>query len=380
MRHCKDGAFWEHAPWRTTANNSAVLLDGDVSDEDLRIHFQAMVAGGNGEPGIFSRSAARTLRPTRREDAEFGTNPCGEINLRPWEFCNLTEVILRPNDTPGDIYRKTRIATKIGTIQSSATNFPGLRPIWKQNCEEERLLGVGFTGQMDCPAFQDAYVMNMCQTVARVWNEDTAKRLGINPSASITCVKPSGSTSLLTDSASGLHTRWAPHYERNVRVMATGPIAKALLYQNAPMDPENGQTWESHDTLVVHFPMKAPEGAKTRGDRTAIEQMEYWLQCKRYLTEHNPSVTITYKPHEVQAVEDWIVEHRDELGGMSWLPHFDEDINLKQMPNREISREEYEAQVAAFPELDYSLVTAFERQDQTTASQELACVAGLCEV
>lgn len=380
MRTCKDGRFWEHSPWRTTANNSAVLEDAGMGDAELRDHFQSMAAGGNGEPGIFSRVAARDMRPLRRQDAEFGTNPCAEISLRAMQFCNLTEVVLKPWDDNKSIFRKTLIAAKIGTIQAMATNFPGLRPRWKQNCEEERLLGVGFTGQMDCPSFQDPLIMNMCKEIAYIGNMQTAKELGINSAASITCVKPSGSTSLLTDSASGVHTRWAPFYERNIRVMATSPVAKALLMQNAPMDPENGQTWENADTFVIHFPMKAPDGAKTRNDRSALEQMEYWKLCKLNLTEHNPSVTITYRPEETQVVEDWIVQNRDILGGMAFLPHFDEDIHLQQMPNREITELEYYRKCAEFPPIDYSYVTMFEEADQTTSAQEIACSAGQCSL
>lgn len=380
MRHCKDGEFWNYAPWRTTANNSAVIDSPDLSDSDLREHFRAMVAGGNGEPGIFSRVAARSMKPNRRADAIFGTNPCAEISLRNMQFCNLTEVVLRPDDTVKSILEKTRLATIIGTIQSLALDFPGLDRTWQENCAEERLLGVGFTGQMDCPTFQNPFVMDSCRGYAQLVNAQYAKVFGISPSASITCVKPSGSTSLLTDSSSGLHTRWAPYYERNIRLMATGPVAQTLLANMVPMDPENGQTWDNHDTLVAHFPMKSPEGAATRGTRTAIEQCEYWKMTKLHLTEHNPSVTITYKPNEATAVEDWVVNNRSILGGMAFLPHFDEDINLKQMPNREITEEEYRKLVDAFPKnIDYSLMTYFERSDSTTVAQEIACSAGGCD-
>lgn len=380
MRHCKDGSFWEHAPWRSTANNSAVLVDDNPDPSDVRAHLEALFAGGNGEPGIFSRAAARRMRPDRRADALFGTNPCAEISLQDRQLCNLTEVILTPYDTVETILEKVTLATILGTIQSLATNFPGLRSEWKRNCEEERLLGVGFTGQMDCPPFQSAVVMQQCRTLAVAVNGLYAGMLGINRSASVTCVKPSGSTSLLTDSASGLHTRWAPYYERNIRVMATGPVAKTLLYNNAPMDPENDQEWDTADTYVAHFPMKSPEGVPTRGDRTAIEQMEYWKLCKLNLTEHNPSVTITYRPEEIPDVERWVGENIAILGGMSWLPHFDEDISLRQMPNRQLTRAEYEAMKARENRIDYSVVTMFEQSDQTAAAQELACSAGTCEV
>ena len=381
MRHCKDGEFWNDASWRTTANNSAVLDGSHISEWDLRDHFRAMVGGGNGEPGIFSRDAARSLRPTRRADADFGTNPCGEISLRPNEFCNLTEVILRSDDTAETIIDKTYTATLIGTIQSLATNFPGLRKDWTENCQEERLLGVGYTGQMDCPAFQQPSVMADCQLYARLVNERCATFFGIPASASITCVKPSGSTSVLVDSASGVHTRWAPYYMKNVRLMAHGPVAKMLLMNNFPMDPENGQSWEKHDTLVAHFPIKSPEHSVYRKDKSALEQLEYWKMVKLHLTEHNPSVTITYRPEEVQVVEDWIVQNRDILGGQAYLPHFEEDVSLKQMPYVELTEAEYHAANALIPEnIDYSLVTEFESNDQTSAAQEVACSAGACSL
>ena len=381
MRHCKDGEFWNESPWRTTANNSAVLDSSSISDLDLRQHFQSMVAGGNGEPGIFSRLAARSMRPDRRADSDFGTNPCAEISLRPQEFCNLTEVILRPKDFKSSIMAKTAIAALIGTIQSLATNFPGLRSTWAENCPEERLLGVGFTGQMDCPAFRDPFIMRACQEQARVYNEFYASHFRIPQSASITCVKPSGSTSVLVNSSSGLHPRWSPLYLKNVRLMGTGPVAKTLLMNNFPMSPENGQAWDNYDTLVAHFPVESPKNSVYRDDLTALQQLEYWKSVKLNLTEHNPSVTITYRPDEVEIVEDWIVSNRSILGGQAYLPHFEEDVSLKQMPYQERTPQEFERDVAAVPkDIDFSLITEIEQSDQTTSAQELACSAGLCEV
>ena len=380
MRHCKDGEFWNTAPWRTTANNSAVIDGYDVADADLRDHFRAMVTGGNGEPGIFSRMAARGMRPYRRQDSDFGTNPCAEISLRPQEFCNLTEVILRPEDTRESIINKTYVATLIGTIQSLATNFPGLRKQWTENCQEERLLGVGYTGQMDCPTFQTPGVMRDCQEYARTINEAVAKHFGIPQSASITCVKPSGSTSVLVDSSSGLHTRWAPYYMKNVRLMATGPVARTLLMNNFPMDPENGQDWNNMDTVVAHFPIKSPDHSVYRNQKSALEQCEYWKMVKLNLTEHNPSVTITYKPEEAQVVEDWIVDNRKILGGMAFLPHFEEDVSLRQMPYVELTEEEYNKAAALVPAMDYSFIAQLEHEDQTTSAQEVSCSSGQCDV
>lgn len=380
MRHCKDGEFWNDYPWRTTANNSAVLTGTDIRDSDLKEHFISMVNGGNGEPGIFSRDAANAMAPSRRARADFGTNPCGEISLRPRQFCNLSEVILRKEDTWESILRKTRLATIIGTIQSMATTFPGLSETWKKNCEEERLLGVGFTGQMDCPTFQDPWIMTYAKNMAVSTNMTYAKVLGINASASVTCVKPSGSTALLTDSSSGVHTRWSDYYIRRFRTLAQGPMAQILARSMAPLVPEIGQDWDNASLYVVSFPVKAPEGTKTNGDRTALEQCEYWKMCKLNLTEHNPSVTITYRPEEVQDVEDWIVANRSILGGMAFLPHFDEDIGLKQMPYEKIGEMEYNALSAEFPEIDYSILAEIEKEDHTTTAQEVACSSGLCEI
>lgn len=303
---------------------------------------------------------------------------CGEINLRPWEFCNLTAAVARRDDTFETLREKVEMATLIGTIQSLATYFPGLRPVWKKNCEDERLLGVDITGQMDSPIAQDADVKARLKQIAIDVNREAAAALGINPSASITCVKPSGNSSQLLDCASGLHARWAPYYIRNVRVAAHSPVFKVLRDAGAPMDPENGQTPENANTWVVHFPVKAPEGAITRNQRSAVEQCEYWLQNKLHWTEHNPSCTITYHPDEVIDLMKWVWEHRDQIGGLSFLPAF--DANYAQMPYVEISKAEYERLAVEFPEIDFAKLYYYEDEDLTTAAQELACVSGICEL
>jgi ribonucleoside-diphosphate reductase alpha chain len=272
---------------------------------------------------------------------------------------------------------KVEAATIIGTIQSLATHFPDLRPMWKQNCEEERLLGVDITGQMDCPLTHDASVMRALRLVATETNRALAEKLNINQSAAITTVKPSGNSSQLLNCSSGLHARWAPYYERNVRVAATSPIFKVLRDAGVPMDPENGQTREDANTWVVHFPMKSPEGAITRKDRGAIEQCNYWLHNKLNWTDHNPSVTVTYRPDEVIDLMKWIWDHRDLIGGMAFLPTF--DANYAQLPYIEITRDEYERRVAEFPEIDFSKLWRYEASDLTSAAQELACLAGGCD-
>jgi intein/homing endonuclease len=303
---------------------------------------------------------------------------CGEIVLRPHQFCNLSSAIARVDDTFETLRDKVEVATIIGSIQSMATHFPGLRPIWKHNCEEERLLGVDITGQMDSPISQDAEVKARLKQIAIETNRQTAAALDINPAASLTCVKPSGNSSQMVDCASGLHARWAPYYIRNVRVATYSPIFKVLRDAGVPMDPENGQTPEDANTWVVHFPVKAPDGAITRNDRTAIEQCEYWLQNKVHWTEHNPSVTITYRPDEVIDLMKWVWEHRDKLGGITFLPSF--DAHYAQMPYEEIDREKYERLMAAFPPIDFSKIYRYEEKDLTNLAQEMACFSGTCEI
>lgn len=306
------------------------------------------------------------------------TGNCGEIILRPWQFCNLSAAVARVDDTFETLREKVEIATIIGTIQSLATYFPGLRPMWKENCEEERLLGVDITGQMDSPAAQDPEIKARLREIAIEVNKQMAAALGINQSAAITCVKPSGNTSQLVDCSSGLHPRWAPYYIRNVRVSAHSPLYKVLRDAGVPMDPENGQTPENATTWVIHFPVKAPEGAITRKDVSAIQQCEFWLQNKVHWTEHNPSITISYKPDEVLDLIKWVWEHRELIGGMAFLPSF--DANYAQMPYVEITKEEYEKLAAEFPEIDFSKIYRYEESDLTNAAQELACTAGLCDL
>lgn len=378
MLQCKSGDFERNNSQRWNANNSAVWPDRELTQLEIARFMLDMIQSGRGEPGIFSRRSANALRPERRAASDFGTNPCGEINLRPWEFCNLTAAVARVNDTPETLRSKVEIATIIGTIQSMATHFPGLRPMWRQNCEEERLLGVDITGQMDCPVVQDPRIMAQLKHHAVQVNRQVSELLGINPSVSITCVKPSGNTSQLVDCASGLHARWAPYYVRNVRVSAHSPVFKVLRDASVPMDPENGQTPQDADTWVVHFPVKSPDGAITRRHRSALAQCEYWLQNKLYYTEHNPSVTVTYHDDEVLELIKWVWEHQDVIGGMAFLPSY--DAQYDQMPYEEISAEAYERLAASFPDIDFSKLFRYEEEDLTTAAQELACMAGACEV
>jgi ribonucleoside-triphosphate reductase len=378
MLRCNQGNFERDNSQRWNANNSAVWPEQGVNQIQVLEQVLEMYRSERGEPGIFNRKAAITYSPERRKSAHLGTNPCGEILLRPYQFCNLSVAVARKDDNWHTLKDKVEIATIIGTIQSLATNFPGLRPIWKQNCEEERLLGVDITGQMDCPIVQSPETMRFLKSVAIQTNKEYADKLGINQSASITCVKPSGNSSQLLNCSSGLHARWAKFYERNVRVSATSPIFKVFRDSGVPMDPENGQVAETANTWVVHFPIKSPDGAITRNDRSAVEQCEYWLLNKEHWTEHNPSVTITYRPEELLDVANWIWKHQHLIGGMAFLPA--DDAKYEQLPYIEISEEKYNDLVSKFPPVDYSKIWRYEQIDMTTAAQELACVSGVCEI
>lgn len=270
------------------------------------------------------------------------------------------------------------MATIIGTIQAMATNFPGLRDVWKNNCEEERLLGVDINGQLDSLIAQDPEVQSRLREVAVETNRVYAELLGINQAAAVTCVKPSGNSSQLLDCSPGLHPRWSKYYVRNVRVATHSPIFKVLRDAGVPMHPENGQTIENATTWVVHFPVKSPDNAITRDSRPALVQCEYWLQSKIHWTEHNPSVTITYNPDEIIDIIKWVWEHQDRIGGMTFLPSYDSQFN--QMPYEEIDEEEYNRLAERFPNIDFSKLYYYEEKDLTTAAQELACLAGVCSI
>ena len=382
MLNCKNGDNLVGNEQRWMANNSAVWTD-EMTGEKIRAQMDVMVDGMRGEPGIFSRYNANKIKPERRKEAVYGTNPCGEINLRPYEFCNLSIAIARADDTIDSLKDKIEVATIIGTIQSMGINFPGLRDIWRKNCAEERLLGVDINGQLDCPLLRPtnpnvAEVFDQLREHAVEVNKKYAKLLGINQSAAVTCVKPSGNSSQLFNCSSGLHPRHFSYYIRNARVQAESPLKRIMEEQGVPMDVENNQTAENATAYVVHFPVKAPEGAITNADMGAIAQCEYWLLNKLHWTEHNPSVTITYHPHEIEELIQWVIGHKDIIGGMSFLPAF--DAQYEQMPYEEITPYEYGVLSASFPKIDFAKLYLYEKEDYTTASQELACVSGACSI
>lgn len=379
MRNCKNGDL-TGKEYLWNSNNSAVWPK-DISKEDVTKQFKDMDEGQRGEPGIFSRDSARHTMPERRDKTPlFGTNPCGEITLRPYEFCNLTIAVARPEDTFETLKEKVEVATIIGTIQSMAVNFPGLRPIWKENCSEERLLGTDINGWRDCPYLteDDGNGIAKLRDHTVAVNKKYAEMLDIPQSSSITCVKPSGNSSQLFNCSSGIHPRHFPYYIRNVRVSTSSPLFKVLKDAGVPMDPENGQKAEDAITWVIHFPVKALDGGKFLDEVTAIDQCEFWLKAKNNWTEHNPSVTITYKTEELRDLIEWVWKYKDVVGGMSFLPKVDAKYN--QMPYTKISKDEYEKLAINFPNIDFSHLYLYEKDDMTEAAQTLSCFAGACEI
>lgn len=314
--------------------------------------------------------------------AYLNNKQCGEIILQSRQFCNLSIAVARPADTVETLRRKLRIATIIGTIQSLATHYPYLRAEWSQNSRDERLLGTDITGQMDCPLLRgdsdaSAAVLREMRAVARTTNETYAVRLGITPSHAITANKPSGNSSAMLDCSPGINSRKMRYGIRNARVSAHSPIFRVLKACGVPMDPENGQQADTATKWVIHFPMRAPDGSVVESERSALQQLDHWLLNKMNYTEHNPSVTVTYSPDEMIGIIEWLWHYRDRVGGLSFLPRA--NSVYRQMPYEETTREEYERALAAFPRIDWALIAAFEAEDMTTSSQELACSGGKCE-
>lgn len=302
---------------------------------------------------------------------------CGEIILRSKQFCNLTEVVARADDTEETLLKKMKIATILGTYQSTLTNFPYLSKEWRKNCEEERLLGVSITGQWDCEAVRNPETLRKMKELAIEINKEYAKKMGINASASITCVKPSGTVSQLVDSASGLHQRHAPYYIRRIRIAATDALFKMLRDQKFPYYPEVGQSGDDVSTYVLEFPVKAPEGSIFRNDLSAMDQLEHWKMVKENYIEHNPSVTISVGNEEWIAVADWLYENWDIIGGLSFLPRNDHVYEMA--PYEEISEEQYNSMVKKMPKVDFSEILLYEKKDETQGAKEFACVSGVCE-
>lgn len=383
MRDAKKGQFYYTDPQRSMANNSAVY-DRKPTNEEFLDEWVALMKSHSGERGIFNRGNLAGTMPERRlkllkgDTSGIGTNPCGEILLQSKQFCNLSEVVARKEDTEKDLLRKLRIATIIGTYQSTLTNFTYLSKEWVENCKAERLLGVSITGQWDSPVARKPEMLKKLRVEAIKINVHYAKKFGINPSTSITCVKPSGTLSQLVDSSSGMHPRHAQYYIRRIRIAAHDPLFKMMKAQNVPYYPEVGQSLDDANTYVLEFPVEAPKGSIYKDDITALEQLEHWKTVKKNYTEHNPSVTISVSDDEWLSVANWVYENWDLVGGLSFLPR---DNHVYQLaPYETISKERYEEMKKKLGKIDFSQIVLFEKTDTTEVKKELACVAGVCEI
>ncbi len=383
MRDAKNGQFYLSHPERSMANNSVAYNEKPTVAQFLE-EWINLVKSGSGERGIFNRGSLERQIPARRwksfaEEAETsGINPCGEIILRSKQFCNLSQVVARSNDTEATLVEKVRIATILGTYQASLTYFPYLSKEWKKNCEEEALLGVSIDGHWDCKALRNPETMKKLREVAIETNKKYAKKFGVNPSTAITCVKPSGQGSQLFNCASGCHPRHAKFYIRRVRIESHNPLFMMLKDVGVPYFPEVGQDEKNATTFVLEFPIASPKGAIVKNDLTALDQLEYWRMIKENFTEHNPSVTISVSNDEWLKAGSWVYENWDMIGGLSFLPRNDHIYRLA--PYEEITEDKYNELASKFPKIDFSKLVLYEYDDQTQGAKELACVAGLCDL
>ena len=383
MAKAKSGSWWEKQAQRSLANNSAVYNTKPNTAQFLR-EWRNLYESKSGERGIYNMESVRKhVESFGRRDASLvsGTNPCGEIILRPNEFCNLTEVVISADDTREDLMEKVRLATILGTWQSTLTNFKYIRKTWKDNCEEERLLGVSLTGIYGNKITSTAgkaleqLLTDMRLESVRI-NDHEAKKLNINPSVSITCVKPSGTVSQLVGVSSGIHPWYSEYYIRSVRGSNNDPLTQFLKDSGIPSEPD---VMKPDETTVFYFPQKAPKNATITKDLTAIDHLEMWKIYRTYWTEHNPSVTINVHEDEWLRVGAWVFDNFDSIGGISFLPA--SEHTYKQAPYQEISKDEYEEWVKKSPSnIQWEMLSIYEKEDGTTGTQELSCVAGECEI
>jgi ribonucleoside-diphosphate reductase alpha chain len=383
MRHAKSGQWWETAAHRALANNSVAYTEKPDIETFMR-EWTALVESKSGERGVFNRQASQkqAAKNGRRDaDKDFGTNPCSEIILRSAGVCNLSECIIRATDNIEDIERKVKIATILGTIQSTYTKFPYLSKEWQRNAEEERLLGVSLTGIMDNPLMTTKNkglekTLEHLRDIAVSTNAEWAERLGIPVSAAITCVKPSGTVSQLVDSASGIHARHSAYYIRTVRGDNKDPLTQFMIDQGIPNEP---CVFKPDTTTVFSFPQKAPAGAVTRNDMTAIEQLEMWLIYQRHWCEHKPSVTISVRDSEWLEVGAFVYKHFDEMSGVSFLPH--SDHTYQQAPYQDCEASDYHELLELMPKrIDWSKLSEYEQEDNTVSMQTMACSGDSCEI
>ena len=383
MRHAKSGQWWETAAHRALANNSVSYTEKPDVETFMR-EWTALVESKSGERGVFNREASKKQAAKfgrRNPDFDFGTNPCSEIILRPYQFCNLTECVVRATDSIEDLERKVKLATILGTIQSSFTKFPYLRKVWQNNTEEERLLGVSLTGIMDNPLMTAQNkglekTLEHLRSIAVDTNAEWAERLGIPASAAITCVKPSGTVSQLVDSASGIHARHSAYYIRTVRGDNKDPLTQFMIDQGIPSEP---CVFKGDTTTVFSFPQKSPENAVTRNDMTAIEQLETWLTYQRHWCEHKPSVTISVRDEEWLEVGAFVYKYFDEMSGVSFLPH--SDHTYQQAPYQDCTKGQYEELLEFMPKrIDWTKLSEYEQEDNTVSMQTMACSGDSCEI
>ena len=383
MAHAKSGKWWENEGQRALANNS-VAYKGKPEMGTFMREWLSLYDSKSGERGIFNRKSAQVqaAKNGRRDaDQDFGCNPCSEIILRPYQFCNLSEVVIRESDTMDTLKEKVRFATILGTFQATLTNFKYLRKVWKDNTEEERLLGVSLTGIMDNAMTSTVgdklpILLGILKDEAVRTNKEMSESLNIPQATAVTCVKPSGTVSQLTDAASGIHARHNPYYIRTVRGDNKDPLTQFLVSQGIPAEPD---VMKPDSTTVFSFPMKSPLGAITRTQMNAIEQLELWLTYQRYWCEHKPSVTISVKEHEWMQVGAWVYEHFDEVSGISFLPF--SEHTYQQAPYQDIDKDDYKKFLTKMPKnVDWSLLQEFEKEDTTSGGRELACTAGVCEI
>ena len=382
MRNAKSGQWWEHSQHRALSNNSVAYTDSVEMGPFIK-EWSSLYESKSGERGIFNRQAAeeQAAKNGRREEyKDFGCNPCSEIILRNKQFCNLTEVVVRPNDSWIDLERKVELATILGTFQARLTNFRYLTKAWKDNTEEEALLGVSLTGIMDNKKmYQGDNLPRRLQNFKNVSvakNKEWAKKLGIKQSVAITCVKPSGTVSQLVDSASGIHTRHSEYYLRTVRADKKDPIAQLMVDQG--VYHEDDITKPEH-TLVFYFPIKSPDKSLTRIDLSAIEHLEIWKMYQDHWCEHKPSATISVREAEWLKVGAWVWDNFDRISGVSFLPYADH--SYQQAPYQEITEDEYKEWMnKTVHEIDWDLITEYEKEDMTENTKELACTAGACEI
>jgi len=377
MREAKMGAWYNEYAYRGLANNSVAYTE----KPDMEVFMEewlSLVKSKSGERGIFNRVASQSqaIKQGREPDLNYGTNPCSEIILRDKQFCNLTEVVVRANDTKESLKNKIRLATILGTLQSNLTKFQFLSAEWVKNTKEERLLGVSLTGIMDAKITSkpDPKFLEELRDEANKVNKKYAKILGIEESKSITCVKPSGTVSQLVDSASGIHSRHSPYYIRTIRMDKKDSIYQFLKDKGVQVEDE---AFRPDSTAVFSFPIKSPTNAITRDDRTALEELENWLIYQRHFCNHKPSVTINVREHEWMEVGAWVYKYFDEISGISFLPH--SDHSYQQAPYQECTKEEYQNLLVATPSsIDWS--TFREEEDNTEGSQTLACTGNACEI